>query len=151
MRPDAQIVLAFLACAILATLLSILVYARNNGGVALVPSALTSFLFFGFSGGAITPGLIIVSRDHGNLPALIAHERCHQQQMLRDGYWTWLWRYVFDLGWRQMYEVQAYRIWVQHSPDDLARCARALVNEYGLGVSIDEAIWLLTETKNATR
>lgn len=143
MRPDAQIVVALLSVAVLATVLWVLVTARRNGGVAELPPVLVSFLLFGFEGGALTPGLIIIRNDHRNRCALIAHERCHQRQMLADGYLTWLRRYVFDLRWRQQYEIEAYRVWVQHSPADLGRCAFDLVHGYGLDLSADAAMHLL--------
>lgn len=149
LTPDGEIVAAALAVAALCVPLWIFAKARRNGGVAELPSALVSFLLFGFGGGALSPGLIIIASDTYNKAALIEHEMCHQRQMLRHGYLTWIWRYVFDLGWRQRYEVEAYRVWVQHTPGDLGRCARDLVNGYELGVSIDEAVLLLTETENA--
>jgi len=141
---DGEIVAAALAVAALCVPLWIFAKARRNGGVAELPSALVSFLLFGFGGGALSPGLIIIASDTYNKAALIEHERCHQHQMLRDGYWTWLSRYVFDLRWRQQYEVEAYRVWVQHSPDDLMRCARDLVNGYDLLLTFDGAVKLLT-------
>lgn len=149
LTPNGKIVAAALVVAALCVPLCIFAKARSNKGVAELPSELVSFLLFGFGGGALSPGLIIIASDTYNKAALIEHERCHQRQMLRHGYLTWLWRYVFDLAWRQRYEVEAYRIWVQHAPGDLLRCASDLVNGYGLGVSIDEAVRLLTETENA--
>lgn len=143
MRTDAKIVLALLAVAVLATVLWTLVTARRNGGVAELPPVLVSFLLFGFEGGALTPGLIIIRNDHQNKGALIAHERCHQRQMLADGYLTWLRRYALNLNWRQRYEVEAYRVWVQHSPADLKRCAFDLVHGYDLDLSTDAAMHML--------
>lgn len=140
---DGAIVLAALAIALLCVPLLVFWKARRNGGVAELPPGLVSFLLFGFGGGALSPRLIIIKNDHRNKPALIAHERCHQRQMLRDGYWTWIWRYVFSLHWRQEYEVEAYRVWFRHSPDDLDRCARDLVNGYEFNLTFDVAMQLL--------
>jgi hypothetical protein len=139
MRPDAQIVLALLAVAVLATVLWIFWKARRNGGVAELPS----FLMFGWGGAAWGQTCIVIDRDTWKRGALIAHERCHQRQMARDGTLTFYWRYFTSKQARQEYEVEAYRVWVQHEPGDVYLCANWLVNSYGLKIGLPAAMQLL--------
>jgi len=61
------------------------------------------------AGFAPAPYVTFVRRD---LPAwvrdaVIAHERIHQRQMLRDGLWRWRVRYLFSGYWRAVYEIEA--------------------------------------------
>ena len=102
-------------------------------------------LLFGYWGSALTPWLMILSSEHKDNTALIAHERCHQRQMARDGTLRFYWRYLTSTEARQQYEIEAYRAWVQVKPDDLYRCARALIGSYGLDITYQEATELLTK------
>ena len=140
MTPDGLIVLSALAIAALCVPLWIFSKARSNGGVAELPS----ILMFGWGGAAWGQTCIVVDRGDWSKAALIAHERCHQKQMTRDGTLTFYWRYITSTEARQQYEIEAYRVWVQVKPDDLYRCASALVRDYGLGVTYQEATELLT-------
>ncbi len=137
LTPDGQIVAAALAVAALCVPLWIFAKARRNGGVAELPS----MLMFGWGGAAC----IVVDRSDWSKTALIAHERCHQSQMARDGTLRFYWRYFTSKQARQQYEIEAYRVWVQVKSDDLYRCARALMQDYGLDVTYQEALGLLTQ------
>lgn len=143
---DGELVVAGLAVAALLYILYVVRTARKNNGVVELHPAVISFLLFGFGGVTISPTLMLISNDHKKKQALIAHERCHQMQMLRDGYWTWVFRYAFNLAWRQEYEIEAYRVWVKHEPNDAYVCASWLVNDYGLSLSQHEAMQLLTQS-----
>lgn len=139
LTPDGLLVAAVLAIAALCVPLWIFWKARANGGVAELPS----FLMFGWGGAAWGQTCIVVDRADWSKTALIAHERCHQQQMERDGTATFYWRYLTSKQARQEYEIEAYRVWVQVKPDDLYRCARALITSYGLDITYQEAVELL--------
>lgn len=142
LTPDGALFLAALAIAALCLLLHILVSARRNSGIAIVPSGIVSILTFDSAGLALTPSLSIVARGYRNLPALIAHERVHQEQMRRDGTLTFWWRYITDKRARLDYEVEAYRVWVQHSPGDLWRVV-GMLQGYGVALTYAEAVALL--------
>ena len=141
MTPDGILFLAALAIGVLCVLLWIFAKARSNGGVAELPS----FLMFGWGGAAWGQNVIVIDKDAWSKSALIAHERCHQEQMARDGTATFYWRYFTSTEARQDYEIEAYRVWVHVEPADLWRCVRALTGSYGLGITDQEAIELLTK------
>jgi hypothetical protein len=110
-----------------------------RNGICVLPDV----LLFGDWGSAPFPWLIFVSVDYKDHAALIAHERCHQDQQRRDGWLRWVWRYITDKQARLDYEVDAYRVWVQVAPGDLWRCVYWLRTGYGLQLSDAEAIALL--------
>ena len=139
MTPDGTLVLAALAIGVLLVLLWIFSKARANGGVAELPS----ILMFGWGGAAWGQHTIVVDRDDWSKAALIAHERCHQRQMARDGTLRFYWRYFTSKSARQDYEIEAYRVWVQVEPTDMWRCVRALTGSYGLDITDQEAMELL--------
>lgn len=141
LTPDGLLVAAALAVAALCVPLWIMRKARNNGGIAELPS----MLMFGWGGAAWGQTCIVVDRSDWSKAALIAHERCHQAQMARDGTLRFYWCYLTSKQARQQYEIEAYRVWVKVKPDDLYRCARALMQDYGLDVTYQEAVGLLTQ------
>lgn len=141
LTPDGQIVAAVLAVAALCVPLWIFAKARRNNGVAELPSG----LMFGWGGAAWGQSCIVIDRDTWHKGPLIAHERCHQQQMARDGTLRFYWRYLTDKTARQQYEVEAYRAWVKHTPGDLHLCAYWLTNSYDLDVSLAVAIKMLAD------
>jgi hypothetical protein len=55
----------------------------------------------------ITLGRTIWLKDPGD-ETVLAHELVHAQQQKADGFWTFLLRYVFSMGWRMAYEGEAY-------------------------------------------
>jgi hypothetical protein len=78
------------------------------------------------------------------IKATIVHEcEGHVWQQIRDGWWTWMWRYVFDtrccegdaiaaeigVGWRAVYEAEAYgisaHVWVKNNRLESAVIERA--------------------------
>jgi hypothetical protein len=104
--PDGIIALCILVSIILCTVLWILIKARQNDGVAEIPSQ----LLFGWDGAAWGPNIIVINKDYWNKKPLIAHERCHQAQQRRDGLFTFWWRYTTSKQHRQHYEVAVYRL-----------------------------------------
>jgi hypothetical protein len=141
MTPDGILVLAALAIGVLCVPLWIFSKARANGGVVFLPS----WMMFGWGGAAWGQACIVIDRSAWSKTALIAHERCHQQQMARDGTLRFYWRYLTSKEARQDYEIEAYMVWVQVEPNDLWRCVRALTGSYGLGITDQEAVELLTK------
>ena len=139
LTPDGLLVAAVLAVAALCVPLWIFAKARRNNGVAELPSG----LMFGWGGAAWGQHCIVIDRSAWSKSALIAHERCHQQQMARDGTLRFYWRYFTSKQARQEYEVEAYRVWVQVEPNDMWRCVRALTGSYGLDITDQEAMELL--------
>ena len=139
LTPDGLLVAAVLAVAALCVPLWIFAKARRNNGVAELPSG----LMFGWGGAAWGQHCIVIDRSAWSKSALIAHERCHQQQMARDGTRRFDWRDFTPPAARQDYEIEAYRVWVQVEPTDMWRCVRALTGSYGLDITDQEAMELL--------
>ena len=134
LTPEGRFVLSAIVLILLCIPLWIFWTARRNDGVAELPS----WVMFGWLGAAWGRTCIVIDRDAWSKDALIAHERCHQQQMRRDGTLAFYWRYFTSRSDRQRYEIEAYRVWVSIAPDDIWRCANALVNEYGLDMAFDD-------------
>ena len=66
-----------------------------------------------FAGMAPFPCRIYIHKRMMERPAadrerLINHERVHIEQMWREGYWQWLFKYAFNGRWRAVYEFEAY-------------------------------------------
>jgi hypothetical protein len=100
-------------------------------------------LLFGYWGIAPLPWLIILSSAHRNHAALIAHEQCHQSQQRRDGTLRFWWRYLTSREWRQTYEVEAYKAWLNVNPANIYSVARMLATRYKLNLTLAQAVQLL--------
>jgi hypothetical protein len=132
---------AFLAAVAIAFLLYVLMCILFQKGICPLPS----IMLMGFWGVSITPWLMFVSIEHKDHEALIAHERCHQDQQRRDGLLTFWWRYFTNKQARQDYEVEAYKVWVQVAPKDLERCVWYLTKSYEFDLTDEQARQLLTK------
>jgi len=139
--PDGLLVLSAILIAILLTLLWIFHKARVNNGIAELPS----FLLFGWGGAAWSPSIIVISKDYLNKAALIAHEKHHQKQQLRDGTFTFWFKYLTSKEYRFNMELEAYKVWVQVSPKDIENVINWMINSYGFNVTRDELRILLKE------
>lgn len=106
-------------------------------------------LLLGYWAVAYTPWLMLVSSKHKDNAALIAHERCHQEQQRRDGTLRFWWRYLTNKQARFDYELEAYRVWCAVAPQDQDYCARVLAGKYGLGLTAMQALVALSERLNA--
>lgn len=135
LTPDGAIVLSLILIAVLCVVLWILLSARKQDGIAYLPS----WMMFGNQGVAVSASLIIVLKGYDLLPGLIRHERRHQEQMRRDGLFTFWGRYLFSRKWRREYEIDAFREWVREYPKDLDRAAGMLSRGYDFGLSISQA------------
>jgi len=103
-------------------------------------------LMFGYWGAAVTPWLMILSSKHKDNAALIAHEKCHQEQQRIDGTFTFWYRYITKRSFRLSYELEAYKVWLKISPKDAYMVSLWLANNYNLGLSFDKAVDLLSES-----
>jgi hypothetical protein len=139
--PDGLLVLSAILIAILLTLLWIFHKARTSNGIAELPS----FLLFGWGGAAWSPNIIVISKDYLNKTALIAHEKHHQKQQLRDGTLTFWFKYLTSKEYRFNMELEAYKVWVQVSPKDTENVINWMINSYGFNVTRDELRILLKE------
>lgn len=91
-------------------------------------------LMFGWWGSAPFPWLMILAYSQRNNTALIAHEQCHQAQQRRDGLLTFWLRYVTSSDWRYMYELEAYRVWLEEQPDDFWKVV-SMMQGYGFEIA----------------
>ena len=107
-----------------------------------MPKIITLPWVFGFDGWTVSPYLIFVKPGVSN--ALIQHEICHTEQMKRDGWFRWAWRYNTSKAWRRYYEAYAYARQVA-SGADLATCAWWLAERYRLDISVMDAESLIKE------
>jgi hypothetical protein len=78
---------------------------------------------------------------------LIPHELCHVEQMRRDGWFTFMRRYLTDQKERLAYEVAAYKVSVAHGLY-IGEAARMLTKYYitnadGSRLTIEQATQLL--------
>ena len=101
----------------------------------------TRLLWFA-AGLTVSQRLIVIHPKYRDDKPLLAHERCHQQQMERVGTFAFWWRYLTDKAFRQASELAAYRVQIAHgaSPD---ACARHLATMYRLNLDYDQALEIL--------
>lgn len=137
--PDGLLVAYGLGAFLAAYAFYVLAKAAGNDGIAVLPDG----LLFGFWGSAPLPWLIIVGKSWQHHAALIAHERCHQDQQRRDGLLTFWWRYMTSKSWRLSYEVEAYKVWLRVAPEDEWIVCRTLANSYDFDLTIERARELL--------
>ena len=132
LTPDGLIFLCGVAIAILSVFLYIFVRSRTNDGIVELPW----FLMFGWGGAAWSPNIIVISKDARNKKALIAHERRHQEQQREHGLLNFWFKYITNKKFRLDMEVDAYRVWLQTSPEDYWQVAQMLK---GYGVDLTDA------------
>ena len=88
--------------------------------------------------------VILIRKCKDKDKALLEHELTHAKQIKCD--WLWGIKYQFSKKYRLQYELEAYK--VQYAYDDLQDMkyfAECLANNYKLGITVDEAIKLLTD------
>ena len=105
---------------------------------------ITTRLLFFAAGLTVSQRLIVIHPKHRDDKPLLAHERCHQQQMARVGTLRFWWRYLTSKAFRQASEVEAYKVQIAHGASPAA-CARHLANLYRLGLSENAAAALLSD------
>ena len=90
------------------------------------------------------PNLMFIKAQFKHSVALHKHEETHQMQMRRDGLLKFWARYLFCPSCRLAYEVEAYKVSIEHgTPIDV--CAIYLAGMYYFDMSFDEAKQLLKE------
>lgn len=99
---------------------------------------LMPYRFQGYNLGPVTLIRPAFRDDKG----LHAHEAVHRAQFFRNPFMG-LW-YVFSKKARLKYEVEAFKAQLELAPWSLHIRASCLANHYGLGISIDEAVKLLS-------
>ena len=86
--------------------------------------------------------LMFIRKDCRDNVPLIKHEEVHQRQMREDGWFVFVFRYLFSRKWRQYYEVEAYRTQIAAGAS-LDGCAALLAGRYWLDLSVENARLLL--------
>ena len=88
------------------------------------------------------PWLMLIRKDCRDNVPLIKHEQVHQRQMYEDGWFVFVFRYLFSRKWRQHYEVEAYRTQIAAGAS-LDGCAAHLAGMYYLNITFEQAKILL--------
>ncbi|MCW5650547.1 MAG: DUF4157 domain-containing protein [Ramlibacter sp.] len=112
-----------------------------------MPKIIYTRLLFWSDAFTVCAGLVLIHPAHRDDEALLQHELAHVAQMLTDGLLTWWWRYLTSARHRLLYEVLAYRRQLELAPGSLQTFAGYLVNNYGLRISLEQALaWLSDPT-----
>lgn len=92
--------------------------------------------------GAITLGFIVLIRPkYKSDIGLIEHEKIHIEQWKRTFGLFWI-LYCFK-KWRLKYEVEAYKVQLKYSPNDIDLFSYYLSHNYRLSITQEEAKRLL--------
>ncbi len=130
---------------LLSLIISFLVWitfkAKLNNGVVELPT----YLMFGWGGAAWTPSIIVIDKNNKNKEALIAHERVHQEQQRKYGWFKFYFKYLTNKQFRFEMEVEAYKAWLQVLPNDFEKVIWWLLNSYKVSTSREEIIKLLKD------
>lgn len=105
---------------------------------------INSCLLWFAAGLTVSQRLIVIHPKYKNDKPLLAHERCHQAQMVRLGTLRWWWRYLTDKSFRQASEVEAYQVQISHGAKRSA-CALNLATMYQLDLDYGTAYQLLKD------
>ena len=115
--------------------------AKSNNGIIELPTA----LMFGWGGAAWTPSIIVIDKNNQNKEALIAHERVHQEQQRKYGWFKFSFKYRTAKQFRLEMEVEAYKAWLEVLPNDFEKVVWWLLNRYNVSKSREEIIRLLKD------
>ena len=130
---------------LLSLIISFLVWltfkAKLNNGVVELPT----YLMFGWGGAAWTPSIIVIDKNNKSKEALIAHERVHQEQQRKYGWFKFYFKYLTNKQFRFEMEVEAYKAWLQVLPNDFEKVIWWLLNSYNISASREEVIKLLKD------
>jgi len=128
---DGLLFLLVIAAITVASVIYTIIKATRNHGIAVVPD----LVLFGVWGFTTSPWLVLIASSQKDNAALIAHERCHQMQMRRDGLLTFWWGYLTSKHARLAYEIEAYRVWLDIAPGDRFKVLWWLEHGYNVGLS----------------
>ena len=130
---------------LLSLIISFLVWitfkAKLNNGVVELPT----YLMFGWGGAAWTPSIIVIDKNNKSKEALIAHERVHQEQQRKYGWFKFYFKYLTNKQFRFNMEVEAYKAWLEVLPNDFEKVIWWLLNSYNISASREEVIKLLKD------
>ena len=135
------IFISILLSLIISFLVWIVFKAKLNNGVVELPS----FLMFGWGGAAWTPSIIVIDKNNKSKEALIAHERVHQEQQRKYGWFKFYFKYLTNKQFRFEMEVEAYKAWLQVLPSDFEKVIWWLLNSYNISASREEITKLLKD------
>lgn len=113
--------------------------AKLNNGIVELPT----YLMFGWGGTAWTPSIIVIDKNNKNKGALIAHERVHQEQQRKYGWFTFYYKYFTNKQFRFDMEVEAYKSWLVVAPADQEKVIWWLLNSYNISSTREEIIKLI--------
>lgn len=96
---------------------------------------------------ACTRGPVILIRPQYRYDeGLLAHEKVHRRQWLRTlGLHSFL--YLFSKRYRLRSEIEAYKVQLEYSPEKITVFAWYLVGDYGLDITMQDALSLLETPK----
>ena len=130
---------------LLSLIISFLVWitfkAKLNNRIVELPT----YLMFGWENAAWTPSIIVIDKNNKNKEALIAHERVHQEQQRKYGWFMFYFKYITNKQFRFNMEVEAYKAWLQILPTDFEKVIWWLLNSYNISASREEIIKLLKD------
>ena len=135
------IFISILLSLIISFLAWITLKAKSNNGIVELPTA----LMFGWGGAAWTPSIIVIDKNNQNKEALIAHERVHQEQQRKYGWFKFYFKYLTNKQFRFEMEVEAYKAWLEVLPNDFEKVIWWLLNSYGISASREEITKLLKD------
>ena len=138
---DYFIFISILLSLIISFLVWITFKAKLNNGVVELPT----YLMFGWGGAAWTPSIIVIDKNNKNKEALIAHERVHQEQQRKYGWFKFYFKYLTNKQFRFEMEVEAYKAWLQVLPNDFEKVIWWLLNSYNISASREEITKLLKD------
>lgn len=101
-------------------------------------------LLFWADGMALTPDLILIRPERKGDDGLLAHEQVHCDQMRKTSVLSFWMRYICSASFRQQMEVEAYQVSCAHEPHKAPAFAAALSDRYGLDLSPEQAMSLIT-------
>ena len=135
------IFISILLSLIISFLVWLILKAKSNNGIVEMPT----YLMFGWGGAAWTPSIIVIDKNNKNKEALIAHERVHQEQQRKYGWFKFYFKYLTNKQFRFKMEVEAYKAWLEVLPNDLEKVIWWLLNSYNTSASREEIIKLLKD------
>ena len=92
----------------------------------------------------LAPWLILIPQWARHDSTYLAHEQCHADQQRKHGVLRFWWLYLRNNLFRLLVEVDAYKVQVAAGASP-SYCAHQLSTGYGLNLSYNDALKLLTK------
>lgn len=135
LTPDGLLFLSAIAAITATAITYIILQAIRGKGIAVLPDWLVPGDWWDI---CLHRNLVLISAKHKDDPGLMAHVRVHLAQQAQDGTITFWWRYLTDKRKRLDYETEAYRAWLDVSPQDRKKVLWWLTYNYEAGLSVYE-------------